>query len=545
MRTTITKIALTVLFSLPALAAFAQSQPGQSDDSQLLIYGFVAVALLIFFFIVIQVSDNLMVIEAKQTGADLTGNNFSLFPAISDLFRPNTPAYLNKESHSILRRGHDIPLAGAAAPHVTDARVTRFAIKPGDFLGMQPIPKVVVEVGDTVKAGDPLFFNKKEPDVMYCAPVSGEVIEINRGLKRAISEVVILADKEQVSKKYNPPNLESVGREELVEFLLGSGVWPMIRQRPFNVVANPTDVPRDIFVSTFNSAPLAADTNITSEGRAAAFQRGLDVLNKLTDGRVFLGLDGRGEEAPSPVFTHAEGVVKHYFRGPHPSGNVGIHIHHLAPVGTRDKVWTLSVEEVLTLGELFHRGVFDTTRVVALTGSVMKEPRYVRTNIGANVGELIADQLDSTDGVRLISGDVLSGLQTNPDSYLNFYDTQLTAITEGTDPEIFGWLLPLKARDSISPTIPLFSDTMEGDTNSHGEKRAFVVTSDYEQVLPMDIYLQQLMKSVLVNDFESMEGLGLHELVEEDVALAEFACVSKQPLQQILRQGLETMREQG
>jgi Na+-transporting NADH:ubiquinone oxidoreductase subunit A len=511
----------------------------------LLIYGLVAIALLIFFFIIIQVSDNLMVIEAKQSGAAATGNNFSLFPALTELFRPSTPDYLTKEPHTILRQGHDIPLAGAAATEIKDSPVTRYALRPGDFIGMQPIPKVVVEVGDTVKAGDPIFFNKKQPDVIYCAPVSGEVIEINRGLKRAITEVVILADKKQVHKEYDVPNLASTSREELVNFLLGSGVWPMFRQRPFNIVADPTEAPRDIFVSTFNTAPLAADANLVVEGRQAAFQRGLDVLNKLTDGRVFLGLDGRGEKAPSPVFTEAANVVKHYFRGPHPSGNVGVHIHHLAPLGTRDKVWTLGVQEVLTLGELFERHIFDASRLVALTGSVLAEPHYVRTNIGANIGELLTGQLESTDGVRLISGDVLTGLQTTTDGYLGFYDSQVTAITEGTDPEIFGWLLPLKARDSISPTIPLLSDKFDGDTNNHGEKRAFVVTGDYESVLPMDIYLQQLMKSILVNDFEAMEGLGLHELVEEDVALAEFACVSKQPLQQILRSGLETMREQG
>lgn len=545
MRTTLTKIALTVLLSSSATAVFAQNEPGQSDNSSLLIYGLVAIALLIFFFIIVQVSDNLMVIEAKQSGADKTGNNFSLFPGLADFFRPSTPDYLSKESHTILRRGHDIPLAGAAAAEIKDGHVTRYALKPGDFIGMQPIPKVVVEVGDTVKVGDPLFFNKKAPDVIYCAPVSGEVIEINRGMKRAITEVVILADKTQVYKEYTVPELATASREQLVQFLLGSGVWPMIRQRPFNVVANPQDVPRDIFISTFNSAPLAPDSNLVVEGRQAAFQRGLDVLNKLTDGRVFLGLDGRGDTAPSPVFTHAENVVKHYFRGPHPSGNVGVQLHHLAPIGTRDKVWTLGVQEVLTLGELFEHKMFDASRIVALTGSVLKTPHYVRTNIGANIGELLTGELDSTDGVRLISGDVLTGLKTSTDSYLGFYDTQVTAISEGTDPELFGWLLPLKARDSISPTIPLLSDKIDGDTNTHGEKRAFVVTTDYETVLPMDIYLQQLMKSVIVNDFEAMEGLGLHELVEEDVALAEFACVSKQPLQQILREGLETMREQG
>ena len=243
MRTTSTKIALTALLCFVATAVFAQSEPGQSDSSNLLIYGLVAISLLIFFYIIIQVSDNLMVIEAKQSGASVTGSNFSLFPGLTELFRPNTPDYLTKESHSVLRQGHDIPLAGAAAAEIEGDQVTRYALRPGDFIGMQPIPKVVVEVGDTVKAGDPLFFNKKQPDVIYCAPVSGEVIEINRGMKRAITEIVILADRVQVHKEYAVPNPESATREELVNFLLGSGVWPMIRQRPFNIVADPRRSP--------------------------------------------------------------------------------------------------------------------------------------------------------------------------------------------------------------------------------------------------------------------------------------------------------------
>jgi Na+-transporting NADH:ubiquinone oxidoreductase subunit A len=271
------------------------------------------------------------------------------------------------------------------------------------------------------------------------------------------------------------------------------------------------------------------------------------VLQRLTEGQVYLGLDARGETAPAPAFTEATGVVKHYFKGKHPAGNVGVQIHHLAPVSGSDKVWTLGVQEVLTLGKLFTEGIFDASRVVALAGAELKTPKYVRTYIGANLGELLKDNF-ANEHVRIISGDVLSGQAKTADNYLNFYDDQVSVIEEGDFYELFGWLVPIDLRPTISNTFPnfLFPDVkFRANTNTHGEKRAFVVTNDYEQVMPMDIYPQHIMKAILVNDIERMEGLGIHELVEEDVALCEFVCVSKQPLQQILREGLDLMREQG
>lgn len=538
----------TALLSLPTVGLMAQAGASGSGFSNFLLYGLIGVAILVFLFLLINVSDNLLVLEARKNGVDTTGSNFGLFPKLNELFRPNLPTYLEGQQLTILKKGYDINLAGSAAEEVVsdDNRITRFAVQPPNFIGLLPIPKVVVEEGASVKAGDPLFYDKKMPDVKFAAPVSGEVIEIKRGAKRAIIEVVILADKKQEYRSYEVPSLDTASREELMNFLLDSGAWPMFRQRPFNTIATPHEVPRDIFISTFDSAPLAPDFGFLMQGNIQTFQQGLDVLTKLTDGRVFLGLDGRGKEAPSPAFTEAQNVEKVYFRGPHPSGNVGIQIHHIAPIGTNDKVWTLGVQEVITLGELFLNGRLLMQRYVAIAGSELAQPQYIQTYLGANIGELLANNVQS-DNVRLISGDVLSGEQKTADSFLNFYDDQLTVIEEGNDPEMFGWLLPLKARPSISPTFPTFflKDTeFKGDTNTHGEVRAFVVTNDYEAVMPVDIMTQQLMKAILVNDFERMEGLGIHELVEEDVALAEFSCVSKQPLQQILRRGLETMREQ-
>lgn len=541
-----TKITLTLSGLLWSFGLLAQS--GSGSGSSILIYSLIGVAILLFFFILINVADNLLVIEAKSSGLPTDKASLGVIPRLREIFRPTSaPRYTEGHSVRHLQKGHDILLEGEAeAKWSTADGVTRFAVQPTNFRGLKPIPKMVVEVGQAVKAGEPLFYDKNMPEIQFVAPVSGEVIEINRGAKRAITEVVILADKEQQFLDLPAPNLDTATVDELADYLMKSGGWTLLRQRPYNVIPEPGDRPRDIFISTFDTAPLAPDLNFVVEGRGEAFQRGLDVLNKLTTGEVYLGLDARGDAAPAPVFLEAKGVNKQFFKGKHPAGNVGVQIHHIAPVGVNDKVWTLGVQEVIALGTLFLHNRFDGSRMVAITGDQVADPHYVRTHIGANLGELLRGQL-ANDKARIISGDVLSGEKKSTENYLNFYDDQITVIEEGDYFELFGWLTPFRSLPTISRTYPNFlfpSSRYKANTNTHGEKRAFVVTNDYEQVMPMDIYTQALMKAIIVNDFERMEGLGLLELVEEDVALCEFVCISKQPLQQILREGLEVMREQ-
>jgi len=507
-----------------------------------------AIAVFIILGAVIMVSDNLLKVEARQSGADKSGTNYSIFPRFSEMFGASAPEYVDG-SVTFLKKGHDILLEGEAAKSTNDgASVTTFAIQPPNFTGMSPIPKVVVTVGDEVKAGDHLFFDKKRPEIQYVAPVSGEVIAINRGAKRSISEVVILADKEMKYKSMDAPNLADCSREDLVTFLLNSGAWTFLRQRPFNLVADPADTPRNIFVSTFDSAPLAPDLNYVVAGNEAAFQKGLDVLGKFAP--VHLGLNAKGNEAPSHAFTQVEGVSKNWFHGKHPAGNVGIQIHHTAPITTSSKVWVAGVQDVITIGKLFTEGKFDASRMVAVTGAEVENPQYVKTYLGASIEGLVKGNLKPVEEgktIRFVSGDVLSGKETSTESYLGYYDDQVTVLEEGDEYEMFGWLLPLAPRPTISGTFPnaLYPDLkFQANTNTHGEKRAFVVTGQYESVLPMDIYPQHLMKAIITNDFERMEGLGLLELAEEDVALCEFACTSKQPLQSILKQGLDAMRDQ-
>lgn len=525
-----------------AVPMHAQSGTGGS----LLITVLAVTAILVTLFVLLQVADSLIQVEATKRGIDTTRNRLSIMPSWRDIFGSKKANYTKDHAVVELTRGYNIKLKGESEDRVESVQITRYAIQPPNYNGIAPIPKVIVEVGQEVKAGDQIFFDKSNPDVQYVAPVSGEVIEINRGAKRAISEVVILADKNQQYKEHNAPDLGTVDREKLVQFLIGTGAWPFIVQRPYDLVPQTDQVPDNIFISTFSTAPLAVDRALLIEGKEAEFHKGIEVLSKLTSGKVYLGLSANGASAPSSVFADAPNAEKVYFRGPHPSGNVGVHIHHIAPITEKEMVWTVKVQDVAAIGSLFTKGYLDSSRTIALSGDCFESPCYVKTQLGANVGELIKDRL-SESHVRLISGDVLTGNKKGTDNYMDAGAEQLTVVKEGDYHEMFGWLLPLAPRPSISRTFPNFlipNQKFKADTNTHGEERAFVVTGQYESVLPMNIFPQQLMKAILTQDLDLMEGLGIKELTEEDIALCEFVCTSKQPLQEILRDGLEIMREQ-
>lgn len=499
----------------------------------------IAIVILVFFLLV-TVGNSLLQVRAKELGV-LHFANYSILPNKKEIGVGSTGG----ANVIQLRKGHTIKLKGISEPTIQDVHVNSVAVQPTNVHGISPIPKVEVAVGDSVKAGDPLFHDKNLERIKFVAPVSGEVVEIRRGAKRAITHVVLLTDKKQTHRTLSPPDLAKTDRDQLVDFLAGSGVWPLIYQRPFNVLAGLDVIPRDIFISTFDTAPLAPDNNLIVDGQEEAFQKGLDVLAKLTSGKVHLGLNA-GTAASHSAFSGAQGVEKHWFTGIHPAGNVGIQIHHVAPIKPGDKVWTLGVQEVITIGKLFTEKRFDGTRTIAFCGAEVEQPRYIRTVLGANILELTKDQLVQ-DHVRFVSGDVLSGEGKAATDFMNATDDQLTVLREGDELEMFGWLLPLKARPSVSPTFLsalISGTTYKAETNTHGEERAFVVTGLYEKVLPMDIYPQHLLKSILAGNFERMEGLGIHEVVEEDLALCEFVCPSKVNIQQILRQGMDMMIEQ-
>ena len=458
------------------------------------------------------------------------------------------PDYIAGNKIIYLSRGLNLNIKGKAKEaFFDDIEIKNYAVQPGNFRGVVPIPKVVVEVGDKVKAGDLIFYDKKKPEIKFVAPVSGEITAIRRGARRSIKQIVIAADKNIEYKKFETPDLNTVDRQSLVDFLLESGLWPLIRQRPYDFVPDKDIVPKNIFISTFDTSPLAADMDFVIKGREKDFQKGLDVLTKLTPGKVFLGLNANKDNAPTDTFAKAEGVEKTYFRGPHPSGNVGVQIHHTAPIKADDKVWVLGVQEVLTIGSMFEKNIFDASRVIAITGDEVIDAKYLKTYMGADVSDTVKVCIKNVK-CRVISGNVLSGETKMFGEYLNAFDNQVTIIKEGDDYVPFGWLISQKK----TPTFwKAFIDQwlgskkpMDVDTNTNGQKRAFVATGIYEKVLPMDIYPVHLMKSILAGDIEQMEGLGINELAEEDVALCEFICPSKQEFQAILRDGHRIMIEQ-
>lgn len=442
-----------------------------------------------------------------------------------------------------LKRGADIKLVGEAEKIITDAPYPKtVAIKPTDFEGIKP--KVIVKAGDEVKAGTTIMYDRNHEQVKFASPVSGEVVEVKRGEKRKLLEIIILADKENQYIDFTAAEPSSLSRDQIIEKLCESGVWPFITQRPYDVIANPSQTPKSIFISAFDSAPLAPDNDFVIHGQADLFQTGVDALAKLTEGKVHLTTNGAAKA--DEAFLQAKNVVHHQVSGPHPAGNVGVHVHHFDPVGRGDVVWTVKPQDVLTIGRLFKSGKFDASRVIALTGSRASDRKYYRTILGTSTKELF-EQHTNGENTRYISGNVLSGTKIDKEGYLSFYDTQLVAMPEGGEAEMFGWIMPNPGKFSLSRALVSWlqpGKKYDLDANLNGEERPFVVTEEYEKVFPLDIYPVQLIKAILVQDIELMEELGIYEVAPEDFALCETICTSKIPSQTIVRNGLNMLREE-
>jgi Na+-transporting NADH:ubiquinone oxidoreductase subunit A len=438
-----------------------------------------------------------------------------------------------------IKKGVDIKLQGEAEKIFASAAVSRtYSIKPSDFPGISL--KLNVKEGDEVLAGDPVFFNKARPEVTFASPVSGEIAEVVRGEKRRIIEVLILADQETRYRDFGSADPKSLSRDEVKAKILSAGMWPFVKQRPYNIVANPDRVPRDIWVTCFDTAPLAADADFAVHGQEEEFKLGVEALQQLTDGKVHLGLDGATN--PSPAFKVA-GTVAHQFKGPHPAGNVGVQIHAVAPINKGETLWTVGIQDVIIIGRLFKDGNFDALRSIAVCGSMVSKPRYYKVLLGANIKSILESNVEEGNK-RYISGNVLTGTKISSEGYLSYYDTQLTVMPEGGEDAFFGWINPNFDKFSISKALfnwMMPSKKLNLDANLNGEERAFVVTGEYEKVLPFDIYPVQLIKSIMIKDIEAMENLGIYELVEEDMALCEVVCTSKMPVQEILREGLDIM----
>lgn len=455
-----------------------------------------------------------------------------------------------------IRRGLNIRLKGQAVLEYKDATLPEIiAIKPPDFLGLTP--KLVVKAGADVKAGTSLFYDKYNDRIQFVSPVSGTVAEIVRGEKRRILEVRIQVDNANRYEEFPINDPTQMSREEVIDQMLKSGVWPSIRQRPFACVAKPDDTPKAIYVSCTDTHPLAPNNDFIIEGQGEAFQTGLNALATLTEGDVNLTMVKDGN-AKAVEFMGAKGVNIVGFDGPHPAGNVGVQAHQIDPIDKGDIIWYLYPQDVVAIGKLFLEGKYDATRIVALTGSEVTDTGYYKTVRGASIKGMVEDNV-AQDNVRYVSGNPLTGQQVTADGFLGFYETQVTVLPEGNQFKFSfteGWmagLVPLPPfglnKFSSSPTYPihnLVGDNKEWvqDTNLYGEERGFVVTGEYEKVFPFDIYPVQLVKACITNDIDAMEKLGIYEVDAEDFALCEFVCTSKVDTMSIVRAGLELVKEE-
>ena len=435
-----------------------------------------------------------------------------------------------------LCKGLDIKLVGKAEARLENAPMAKsYAISPLDYENVTP--KLLVKVGDKVEAGSALFFDKNNPRILFTSPVSGVVSAINRGEKRKLLNIAIEPDAAQVYKQLTVVDVAKAERSAVVEMLLESGLWTRIVERPYGIIANPDATPKAIFVSAFDSAPLAPDYNFVLSNEKAAIEAGMAVLARLTDGKVHLSAR-KGDEG---FMAEVKGVEYHTFSGKHPVGNVGVQIHHIDRIAKGDIVWTVNIQDVAMIGRLVMTGKLDMSKTIAVAGSEVEKPCYKRVIAGAAVESIVGEV---KDGVRIISGDVLTGVATAKDGYLAANANMLTLIPEGDKYEFLGWAMPRFHRFSVSGSyfswlFPKKSYNL--DTNTNGEERPFVVTGLYEKYLPMDVYVSYLLKACLTKDLDKMENLGLYEVLPEDLALCEFVDPSKINMQQILRDGINLM----
>jgi len=445
-----------------------------------------------------------------------------------------------------IRKGHSIRIAGIPKNELlTNLSTVEVGLSPIEYQYVKP--KLLVKEGDHVDIGTPLFFNKENPDQKWGAPGTGTICKIQYGPRRVIEKIVIKLDKDGkgFSNKAIPLNATAkLKREEIKSVLSESNLWHLIRQRPFNHVANPADEPRDIFISALNTAPLAPNLDLVLKGQKDALQAGINVLNGLTDGNVNIGISSNNQ---INELTGLDNCILHQISGPHPAGNVGIQIHHISQLKPDDIVWTVNIQHVIILGKLFLSGEIDLSIIVSVGGPGAKDPIHVKTRIGTKIETLIKDQLDGGE-YRIISGDVLTGRKVEKNDYLGFYDTIISILPVDFSRPFLGWIQPGSSNKTYSLSNSFLSfgrKLFNFTTKQNGSKRALVPIDAWEDVLPMDIMPNPLYRSILACDIEEMTQLGILECDEEDFALCSFACPSKIDVGAAIRKGLDIMRTEG
>ncbi len=445
-----------------------------------------------------------------------------------------------------IHKGLDIRLQGLAEKQLKILPNSRIiCISPLDFHGLNP--KLLVKEGDSVKIGDPLFFDKTNEALHFVTPASGTVKSIVRGEKRKILQVLIETNENQEYKNGSSEDVSKLSSEELKTKMLACGLWPFIKQRPIDVIADQNQEPKAIFVSAFDSSPLAPDYNFILEGREEDLQTGFNALCQLTKGKVHLNIDAKIDSA---LFSNIKGVEINKFAGKHPAGNVGTQIHHIDPINKGEYIWTINIQDLVIIGNYFNTGKLNARRTIALSGSEVSEPQYYNVLIGTNLDGILKGKIKGKH-VRFISGNVLTGDQKQQNDYLGYYHNQITVIPEGDNYKFFltkGWLGLGFDKFSNSRLFPTFllpkSKQFVLDTNTNGEERAFVVTGELERVFPFDIFPMQLVKAAMTKDIDGMENLGIYEVAPEDFALCEYVCTTKINIQDEIRKGLDIVAEE-
>ena len=441
-----------------------------------------------------------------------------------------------------LRKGLDVNLKGKAAKEQFQVKKPGvYALMPDDFTGVKP--KVVVKENDVVKVGDALFVDKNHPEVKFVSPVSGKVTMVERGDRRKVLSVRVEADAEQQYVDFGKKSVAQMTADQVKETLLEAGLFAFLKQRPYDVVPDPAVAPKAIFVSGFNSMPLAADFEYVLQEREADFQTGLDVLAKMA--KTYLGVSAKQS---ATALTAAKNVTVNVFDGPAPAGNVGVQVNHVDPVNKGETVWTLGAEEVIFVGHLFNTGKLDFTRVIAFAGSEVKKPAYCQMTVGQQLSTLVENRVAEGRTLRIVNGNVMTGVKTTKDGFLAAHATEVNVIPEGDDVhEMLGWIMP---RFNDYSNSRAYCSWLSGkkeyalDARVKGGERHMIMSGEYDRVFPMDIFPEQLVKAIITGDIDRMEALGIYEVAPEDFALCEFVDSSKLEVQRIVREGLDMLRKE-
>jgi len=444
-----------------------------------------------------------------------------------------------------LKKGLDLPIKGKPEQTIALSKdPSTVALLGPDYVGMKPTMEV--RVADTVKLGQVLFTDKKNPILKYTSPGAGEIVSIHRGEKRALLSVVIkLSGNEEVTfNSYSDQQLKTITREQAVQQLVASGLWISLRTRPFNKVPDPKTKPNSIFITAIDTNPLAPSVAKILEGQERDFANGANIISLLTDKKIFM-CKAPGTEVP---VIDRQNIVVEEFSGPHPSGNVGTHIHFLDPVSRHKTVWHIGLQDVIAIGKLFSTGKIHTERIISLGGPSVLKPRLLKTRIGASTEEILGNEIRNGEN-RIISGSVLSGFAaTGSLGFLGRYHQQISVIPEYRKRHFLGWLNP--GINHFSTKNIVLSSLIPGkqfnfNTTTYGEERAILPSGGYEKVMPMDIESLALLRALAVNDIEDAEALGCLELAEEDLALCAFVCPSKLEFGPMLRRNLTMIEKEG